>query len=205
MPPLSHASSQSSRAPRYRESIVFGHRGFSLIETIVAAAVLSTAVVSVAQLFALAVRTTASARETTYASVLAAQKLEELRSLAWGVDENGLPITDLASDLTSDPVAPIGGTGLGSAPASAMQENTAGYVDYVDISGRKLGGGRVPPPNGAYIRRWRVQRLAIDPENALLLQVLVTRNRNRGAADDGAVGRLPEEARLVTVRMRRGS
>jgi hypothetical protein len=175
-----------------------------LIETIVAAAVLSTAVVSLAQLFAVAVQRTASARETTYASVLAAQKLEELRSLAWGFDENGLPITDLTSDLAADPVAPTGGTGLAPAPLSALQENTSGYVDYVDVAGRKLGGGRVPPPNGVYIRRWRVQPLAADPANAVLLQVLVTRNRNRGSADDGAVGRLPDEARLVLLRTRRG-
>jgi type II secretory pathway pseudopilin PulG len=182
-----------------------GHCGFSLLETIVASAVLSTAVVSLAQLFTLAVRTTASARETSYASVLAAQKLEELRSLAWGFDENGLPITDLVSDLTSEPVAPSGGTGLGNAPASALQENTPGYVDYVDIAGRKLGGGSVPPPNSAYIRRWRVQPFAADPEHTVLLQVLVTRNRYRGDADEGAVGRLPDEARLVTLRTRRGS
>jgi hypothetical protein len=182
-----------------------GESGFSLLETIVASAVLSTAVVSLAQLFAIAVRTTASARETTYTSVLAAQKLEELRSLAWGFDENGVPITDLASDLASDPVTPTGGTGLGAAPASALQENTNGYVDYVDIAGRKLGGGSVPPPNSAYIRRWRVQPYAANPENVLLLQVLVTRTRDRGDADEGAVSRLPEEARLITLRTRRGS
>jgi hypothetical protein len=184
--------------------------GFSLLETIVASAVLSTAVVSLAQLFALAVQATASARDTSYASVLAAQKLEELRSLAWGFDENGLPVTDVVSDLASDPIAPSGGPGLATAPASALQENTTGYVDYVDTAGRKLGGGRVPPPNGVYIRRWRVQPFAVDseaadPGDALLLQVLVTRNRDRGAADAGAVSRLPDEARLVMVRVRRGS
>jgi prepilin-type N-terminal cleavage/methylation domain-containing protein len=204
MPRLANISSSASLVPRRRASHTVGERGFSLIETLVASAVLSTAVVSLAQLFAVAVQTTSSARETTYASVLAAQKLEELRSLAWGFDENAVPVTDLVSDLASDPVAPSGGTGLGSSPPSSLQQNTSGYVDYVDIAGRKLGGGSVPPPNSAYIRRWRVQPFAADPENTLLLQVLVTRNRHRGRADLGAVSRLPDEARLVTLRTRRG-
>jgi hypothetical protein len=179
-------------------------RGFSLIETIVASGLLATAVVSLAQLFAVAVQTTSSARATTYASVLAAQKLEELRSLAWGFDEHGLPVTDLLSDLATDPVSSSGGSGLRTAPVSALRENTNGYVDYVDTAGRKLGGGTVPPPNGAYIRRWSVQPFAADPDNALLLQVLVTRHRHRGEADEGVVSRLPDEARLVTLRTRRG-
>ena len=47
------------------------------------------------------------------------------------------------------------------------------------------------------------QPLPTNPNNTLVIQVLVTRNFNRGAADNGAVSRLPEEARLVTVKTRK--
>ena len=46
-----------------------------------------------------------------------------------------------------------------------------------------------------------------DPENnTLIIQVLVTPRRIRGTpADTGAVARLPEEARIVTVKTRKAS
>jgi hypothetical protein len=36
-----------------------------------------------------------------------------------------------------------------------------------------------------------------------VLQVLVFRNKDRGTADLGAVKRLPEEARMITVKTRK--
>lgn len=58
--------------------------GFSLVEVLVATAVLVVGLVALAQLFAVATVSNISARQTTHATLLAAQKLEELRSLAWG-------------------------------------------------------------------------------------------------------------------------
>ena len=176
--------------------------GFSLVETLVATALLATAVVSLAQLFGLATRSNIGSRNTTYAAVLAAQKLEELRALTWGFDAQGLPVSDLATDTAAVSESAAGGTGLSAAPATALRENTSGWVDYVDRLGRKLGGGEDPPRNAAYTRRWAVQPLPANP-NTLILQVLVTRLRNRGAANDGAVRRLPEEARLITAKTRK--
>ncbi len=49
--------------------------GFSLIEVIVATGLLTVAVASLAQLFAISVRANAIAKTTTYASVLAQQKM----------------------------------------------------------------------------------------------------------------------------------
>jgi Tfp pilus assembly protein PilV len=54
--------------------------GFSLVEVLVAAGLLATTIVSVVHLFALALRATGDARDTTYATILAAQKIEELRA-----------------------------------------------------------------------------------------------------------------------------
>ena len=48
--------------------------GFSLIETLVAAGLLATAVITLAQLFMVSTRSNLSSRNTTYASVLAEQK-----------------------------------------------------------------------------------------------------------------------------------
>ena len=178
--------------------------GFSLVEVLVATGLLTASLVTLAQLFALSTRSNIASRSTTYAAVLAQQKMEELRALTWGFDLAGLPISDTSTNTAVSPEQPNGGTGLSPSPATALNENTNGYVDYIDQFGAKLGTGGVTPPSGAiYTRRWSVQPLPTNPNNTLVLQVLVTRNFNRGAADQGAVARLPEEARLVTVKTRK--
>jgi hypothetical protein len=52
-----------------------------------------------------------------------------------------------------------------------------------------------------------VEPLPINPDNTLVLQVLVTRARSRGLAESaiGVVTRLPDEARIVTVKTRKAS
>src|SRR5438093_7062770 len=95
--------------------------GFSLLEVLVATAILATALVSLAQLFALSTRSNIGSRNTTFAAVLAQQKLEELRSLAWGFDQIGLPISDISTNTTVTPEQPVGGTGLSPSPDTALQ------------------------------------------------------------------------------------
>lgn len=169
----------------------------------VATALLATAVVTLAQLFGVATRSNLGSRNTTYAAVLAEQKIEELRALAWGFDTQGLPVSDMASDTAAVDDLSTGGTGLSPSPATALQENTPGWVDHVDQFGAKLGGGAEAPASTVYTRRWSVQPLPTNPNNTLILQVLVTRQRERGSANEGAVRRLPEEARLITVKTRK--
>jgi type II secretory pathway pseudopilin PulG len=180
-----------------------GESGFSLIEVMVATGLLVTALVTLAQLFVISTRSNIGSHNTTYASVLAEQKLEELRALAWGYDTQGLPLSDTTTDTTVSPETPTGGTGLSASPATTLQSNTTGYVDYVDSFGNKLGTGVNPPDKAIYTRRWSITPLPTNPNNTLVIQVLVTRNRNRGAADQGAVLRLPEEARMITVKTRK--
>ena len=177
--------------------------GFSLVEVLIATVILAVALVSLAQLFALSTHSNMSARNTTYTAVLAQQKLEELRSLTWGFDTQGLPISDTATNTAVSPETPAGGTGLSPSPAGTLGANTNGYVDYVDQFGNKLGGGGAPPPGTVFVRRWSVEPLPSNPNNTLVLQVLAFRNRDRGTADDGAGRVLPEEARLVTVKTRK--
>ncbi len=80
-----------------------------------------------------------------------------------------------------------------------------GYVDYVDGFGRIIGGGSTVPAQAVYVRRWSVEPLPTNPNNTVILQVLVTRSRDRGTADsdEGSTRRLRDEARLMTVKTRK--
>jgi prepilin-type N-terminal cleavage/methylation domain-containing protein len=157
-------------------------RGLSLIEVLVATAILTVCLVSLAPLFTLATTSNTAAAYTTEAAVLAEQKLEELRALPWTVD--------------------LAGAGLTLSPANALQENTAGYVDYIDAFGTALdGSGPKPPPGASFTRRWSIEPLVADPANTLVIQALVIPRRDGSAPKPGIV-RFHGAVRLVTVRTR---
>ena len=177
--------------------------GFSLVEVLVATGLLATALVALAQLFAIATATNAAARNSTVTMVLAEQKIEQLRALQYTFDRAGLPVQDTATDLAVYPPLATGGKGLSPHTANTIQANTDGYVDYLDHYGRTLGGGTVIPDNTAYIRRWSVEPLPTNPNNVVILQVLVTRQRDRGTGNAGSVSRGPQEARLMTIKSRK--
>jgi type II secretory pathway pseudopilin PulG len=178
--------------------------GFTLIEVCVATGILITAVVALAEMFVIATRTNVSARQTSYAALLADQKIEELRALTWGFDMQGLPISDTTSNTSVSPEQPNGGVGLTPSPADALREDTPGYVDFIDQFGAKLSSVDGEPPDGTvYIRRWSIEPLPTNPNNTVIIQVLATRHRNRGAAEEGRGRRLPEEARVITVKTRK--
>lgn len=164
-------------------------RGFSLIETLVAASILTVGVSALAQLLILSTRANASAAATTAAVLLARQKMEELRGLRFGFD--------LAGNRVSD-------TSLVASPPGAFGACMEGFCDFVDRFGRPAGGGTAPPRGAAYIRRWSIEALPANPDDTLLLQVRVAR---AGAALPSATAgaRVPDEARLVSVRTRKGA
>ena len=183
-----------------------GEQGFSLVEVLLATTLLSVAIVSLAQLFAVSTRANTNAKLTTFTTVLAQQKMEQLRSLTWGFDSQGLPLTDTSTNITAAVEAPTGGRGLTPSPAGALGENTDGYCDFLDRNGQSLGGGTTPPVNAIYVRRWSVEPLPTNPNNTLVLQVLVARNRSRNAADQAVgVDRLPDEARIISVKTRKAT
>ena len=64
-------------------------RGCSLIEVLVATTVLAVGVASLAQLFTAAVVSNIAAMHQTRGAMLAAAKVEELRSLSWGTELQG--------------------------------------------------------------------------------------------------------------------
>lgn len=177
--------------------------GFSIVEVLVATGLLASALVALAQLFAIATATNQAARNSTLTMVLAEQKIEQLRALQYTFDNAGLPIQDTETDLAVYPPAATGGKGLSPHTDNTLQANTNGYVDYLDHWGRTLGGGTVIPDNTAFIRRWSVEPLPTNPNNVVILQVLVTRTRDRGTGDTGSVSRGAQEARLMTIKSRK--
>lgn len=179
-------------------------RGFSLIEVLIATTILTVGVAALAQLATIAARANLSARTTTSAALLAQEKMEQLRGLTWGLDALGTAVSDLTTDIAAMPIAPTGGVGLTPSPSDALARNTPGYCDFIDAGGRSLGGGPVAPGTTAYIRRWSIEPMPAFPDSTLILQVLVTGLRSRGAAD-GAIStrRLPDEARLVGIKTRK--
>jgi type II secretory pathway pseudopilin PulG len=188
-----------AKSNSYRKS----EAGFSIIEVLVATGLLATALVALAQLFAIATATNQAARNSTLTMMLAEQKIEQLRALQYTFDRVGLPVQDTATDLAVYPPAATGGKGLSPHTDNTLQANTDGYVDYLDHFGRTIGGGTVIPGNTAFIRRWSIEPLPTNPNNVIILQVLVTRQRDRGLGDAGSVSRGPEEARLVTIKSRK--
>ena len=173
------------------------------MEVLIATGIMTTALVSLAQLFAVSTRANHQSRNDTLSTVLAEQKMEQLRGLTWTLDANGIPVSDTSTDVSVSPESPTGGKGLNPSPAGVLGKNTPGYVDYLDQHGNWMGNGASPPNGTVYIRRWSLAASPDDPANVIILQVLVTHRRDRGTADQGAVARLPHESRLVSVKVRR--
>jgi prepilin-type N-terminal cleavage/methylation domain-containing protein len=168
--------------------------GFSLLETLVAVTLLTIGVCGIAQLSVIATQANQRAQAITMASLLGQEKIEQLRALAWGIDELGTPITDTDSNTGILPAAPTGGPGLRFSPGDALTTNASGYCDFLDHAGRLLNGAAGVPENAAYIRRWSIEPLATDPANTLVIQVRVVARMSEHST---------ESVRLLTIRARR--
>ena len=163
-----------------------GGKSSSLVEALVATLVLTTGLLTMAELVRVAAATNTVARNGTLAGILAVQKIEQLRSLTWGFDAGGIPVSDVSTDTTVQPESPTGGTGLQSSPGS-LRQNTPGFVDHVDGGGRIVGRATEPPASAVYTRRWSIEPMPTSAGPAVLIQVLVTSIRNRGRANQGVV------------------
>jgi hypothetical protein len=126
--------------------------GSSLIEALVAALILSTGVVTMAQLLSIATATNLAARRSTVAVILAEQKLEELRATPW--------------------------ESLQPSSSSTLEENTEGYVDKVGIYTRRWS---IEPLSSSPDRAVILQVLIFAPGPASVAAP-VSPNRVRGAA-----------------------
>jgi len=147
-------------------------RGFTLIETLVAAGILITALAGIGQLLVLSVQWSRQSGNANTALIAAQGKLEELRAAAFGYDPGGAQLADPA-------VQP--------SPASTLQADQAPYVDWLDPSGAQVGG----PTQAAWVRRWRVTPASSGVVDAIAIEVCVFRMRATEA-----------EACLATIRTR---
>jgi type II secretory pathway pseudopilin PulG len=189
------------------KSSSFDSRGFSLAETMVAMGILMSVALGVAQLFAASGRANLVARGNTSTTALAEQKMEQLRSMTWGFDDagQGLPVTDTTTNIAVTPPAQDG-TGLNPSPSRALEENTPGFVDYLDDLGTWVGTGADIPSRAYYIRRWSIEPLPTNPNNTIIIQVLVTTVANEAARPaEQARTRVPGDSLLVTVKTRKAS
>lgn len=156
-------------------------RGFSLIEALVAASLMGTAIVTLAHLVALGTHQTIASRRVLTATVAAQSKLEQLRALSWTYAPDGGRLSD---------------TDLSPSPTRSLLEDIAGYVDHLDEFGTTM-----PPAgddvNPQYVRRWAISPLESFDADTLILQVCVFQFI-RGSRE----GRRPEVC-LWTIRTRR--
>lgn len=164
--------------------------------------VIGATALGVGRLFAVATGSIVAARLETSAAVLAAQKAEQLRSLAWWFQGPGVlqPVSDTTTDLSHDPPG-SGGHGL-SVSSASLDANTAGYADFLDRHGQWVGTGSAPPSATVFIRRWSITPLPASPDS-LVIRVLVTTVVRDLQAVSGTRKRLAGDAMVVTVLTRK--
>jgi prepilin-type N-terminal cleavage/methylation domain-containing protein len=165
-------------------------RGFTLIEVLFAMMVTTIALVAIAQLAVIATRANRGAISSSMMVVLAAQKLEQLRSLSWTFDTAGQVLSDTTTDTTSAGVTGAG-TGL-TLSGNTLAANSEGFCDFLDDRGRSRGGGTTLPNGTAFVRRWSIDALPFS-NDTILIQVVVMRPGEPGAS-----------VRLASIRTRKG-
>lgn len=139
-------------------------------------ALVATSALGLAELITLSSKVTQESRIDTVTTLAAEAKMAQLRAMTWAYDAagTGAPVSDVSTDVSVDPTS-AAGAGLSWSPATSLQANIAGYVDYVDASGAYAGRGADPPPGAVYLRRWSIQPLPSDPAHSLVLQVMAAR------------------------------
>ena len=154
--------------------------GVSLIETLIAMALLLVSIAGLGSLGIVGLTTTENqghlaARATEYAQ----DKMEQLLVLAYG---------DTTSDTRVFPATSTGGTGLAIGGSANPAAPTAGYVDYLDQNGNLLPTGASAPAAWFYVRVW-----SISSPSTNLKQISVT------ATVASSLGRQQTPSSTVTV------
>ena len=141
--------------------------GLTLIETMIAMLILMVSLVSLAEIFGIAmVLNKNHGRDASKTTAFAHDKMEELNSLAFA---------DTTANLTVDPPYPASGKGLFGGGTIPPTPPVANYVDYLDQNGVRT----IVAADRVFTRQWQI----IDV-NASLKQINVavtsTRSFNFG-------------------------
>lgn len=146
-------------------------RGTTLIETMVALALLLTVMGGIITLSALSAKTTENNGHLAARTTEDAQdKMEQLQALTYG---------DAVTDTTVFPSVSPGGTGLAIGGSADPAAPVAGYVDWLAADGTFLGGGVNPPASWFYERVWQVS--AYTPNVKQITVTVTTRWAFNGA------------------------
>jgi type II secretory pathway pseudopilin PulG len=130
--------------------------GFTLVEALVAAALVIGVVGGLAHLAAAGASRSRAARSAGVALALAQGKLEELRGATWTYDAAG--------SRMSDPL-------LAESPPDALEVDHGGWHDAFDAFGRAVPAADIAA--AAYRRRWSIGRFDPADEDTLALRVCV--------------------------------
>ena len=178
-------------------------RGFTLVEAVVALALVAAVGVSVSTALVASRAMAVHDRDQAIGRVAAQARLATLTSLAFhtmaGADGSAVAVTDTTTDVSSDPPA-TGGTGLAGSPVDALWRDTPGYVDYLDATGRDLGWHAGAREQAAYVRRWVIARQGGGAGEVAVIAVLVAPVSAAARAAAGDPARLSDQPGVVLLR-----
>ena len=152
-------------------------RGVSLLEAVIASALLATVLTGVAPLVSMAAASVSTARGDVLAAQLARQRLAQIEALAHVRTAAGVSV-DVVSRFEGDGFVQTG-SGLSPTGLQPLTMPVAGLVDWLDERGTWLGSGAAPPVNAHYARRWAVGSPASD--GCVRVWVVVEKLRARAA------------------------
>ncbi len=117
--------------------------GMTLIETLIALAVLLFGLLALAQVLVYSVvASKAYGRDMTKTAASAHDKMEELTSLSY---------TDTTTNVTVNAPYPANGVGLTAGGSIPPNDPVGGYSDYLDKAGARTTAG-----DAAYTRQWKI-------------------------------------------------